>query len=183
VVANIVVSISAAPDMLACLANPLVDPIGPVSVLPVYMIPCLFVYHLIAFHVPKDEWVHHVLFGGGIGGAGLYFAPGPLQNALAFFICGLPGGIDYAMLAMVKEGYISSATEKVWNARINVWLRSPGLLMTAYAIYLCEQSIGVRIAHPWVMLMVVALAILNGQYYMQRVVANTSHKVNGRGAC
>jgi hypothetical protein len=113
VVANIVVSISAAPDMLACLANPLVDPIGPVSVLPVYMIPCLFVYHLISLHVPKDEWVHHVLFGGGIGGAGLYFAPGPLQNALAFFICGLPGGIDYAMLAMVKEGYISSATEKV----------------------------------------------------------------------
>jgi len=183
VLANVVVSLSSAPDMFACLAYPLNASLGPISVLPVYMIATLFAYHLSAFHVPRDEWVHHLLFGGGIGGAGLYFAPGPLQNALAFFICGLPGGIDYAMLAMVKEGWISSATEKVANARINVWLRSPGLLMTSYAIYICEQAITVTIAQPWVMLMVVGLATLNGQYYMQRVVANTSHKVNGRGGC
>ena len=184
VFANLVISLSSAPDMLRALSSPFHEPIGRCNVLPVYMIPALFIYHLTVFRcVSFDEWIHHLLFGGGIGGVGLACAPGPLMNAMAFFICGLPGGIDYIMLILVKKGHLTSATEKVWNARINVWLRSPGLMITGYAIVLVDQSVNVYVASPWLIAMVVGLAALNGQYYMQRVVANTSHKVNGHGAC
>lgn len=188
VIANFVISISAAPDMIRSLADPFVQPIGKCNVLPMYMILALFIYHLGVFkNVSRDEKIHHVLFGGGIGGVGLCFASGPLQNAVAFFICGLPGCIDYAMLTLVKEGWVTSALQKVWNARINVWLRSPGLLVTSYAIVLAYQRLTVHVASPWIepwlVVTVVTLAALNGQYYMQRVVANTSLKTNGHGAC
>jgi len=76
-----------------------------------------------------------------------------------------------------------SQVEKVWNARINVWLRSPGLLLSSYAVLLAHQRTRVRVSPPWVVALTVALATLNGQYYMQKVVANTAVKVNGRGAC
>ena len=80
--------------------------------------------------------MHHILFGGGIGGVGLVNPASPLGNALAFFICGLPGGIDYGMLAAVKEGLLSSEREKFLNTKLNVWMRAPGLTMVAYAIYI-----------------------------------------------
>ena len=58
-----------------------------------------------------------------------------LSDTSAFFICGLPGGIDYGMLAAVKEGLLSSEREKFLNTKLNVWMRAPGLTMVAYAIY------------------------------------------------
>ncbi len=72
---------------------------------------------------------------------------------LAFFLSGLPGGLDYAMLAMVKHGYLSIEAEKRYNARVmvrerypffvtfvvtvcrQVWIRAPGCMLCAYTIY------------------------------------------------
>ena len=111
-------------------------------------------------------------------------AAGPLQNALGFFMCGLPGGLDYAMLAAVKEGLMASSTEKVWNSRIQVWCRAPGIMLASYAIYLVSRYSKIKSpsskALPYAAFL---LAAFNGQYYMQKVVANTSLKVNGQGAC
>ena len=71
--ANLVVSLSSLPDMLRSMRDPVAEPLGPCNVLPVYMIPSLFIYHLTVFKdVPLDEWIHHILFGAGIGGAGLF---------------------------------------------------------------------------------------------------------------
>ena len=135
--ANIAITIAATPDAVRSLTRPFHEPIGKMSILPVYLIAGLFTYHLSVFsNVPRDEWVHHILFGGGIGGVGLVNPASPLGNALAFFICGLPGGIDYGMLAAVKEGLLSSEREKFLNTKLNVWMRAPGLTMVAYAIYI-----------------------------------------------
>jgi hypothetical protein len=164
--------------------DPINNATGECSVTPVYLIPSLFLYHLATFKdVSKDEWVHHILFGGCVGGAGLYFSPGPIQNACTWFMCGLPGGLDYAMLAAMKEGVMKGNAEKVWNARINVWVRSPGLIVTAYAMYIAYKHSKTQHIHPGALGMVILLNLLNGQYYMQKVVANTSAKVHGRGAC
>ena len=61
-----------------------------------------------------------------------------------------------------------SSTEKRYNARINVWLRSPGLLFCAFA--------GWAAAPPTVHLsffLGLLFCGVNGQYYMQMVVGNT----------
>lgn len=46
--------------------------------------------------------------------------PGAFLAHGAFFASGLPGGIDYLMLVLVKAGYIESITEKRWNDSIQV---------------------------------------------------------------
>jgi hypothetical protein len=64
--ANLAITVAATPDALRALGGPLHEPFGRMSILPVYLITGIFVYHLAFFrNVPKDEWVHHVLFGGG----------------------------------------------------------------------------------------------------------------------
>jgi hypothetical protein len=42
-------------------------------------------------------------------------------NAVNFFICGLPGGLDYFLLSLVKLGLIDKIVEK----RANLWLQVP----------------------------------------------------------
>lgn len=82
------------------------------------------------------------------------------------------------MLAAVKEGLLSSETEKVVNARLNVWCRSPGLAAVGYAMFLAYRHLPPpRPMTAAQTTLVAALAVLNGQYYMQRVVANTAVKV------
>ena len=46
---------------------------------------------------------------------------------LCFFISGLPGGIDYLMLTLVKHGVIDVMVQKRTCASLNVWLRAPGV--------------------------------------------------------
>ena len=46
------------------------------------------------------------------------------------------------MLCAVKLGYLKKEEEKVWNARINVWVRSPGLLASAFSIYAVSRERG-----------------------------------------
>ena len=45
---------------------------------------------------------------------------GPIMNFNLFFICGVPGGIDYLMLALVKERIMLPLTEKKHNNTIQV---------------------------------------------------------------
>ena len=80
-----------------------------------------------------------------------------------FFICGLPGGMDYVMLAMVKHGLLDAMAEKRYNARINVWLRAPGLVCCAFAVWVASRQ---RDVGPG-MLAAAVLVAVNGLYYMQ----------------
>ena len=38
----------------------------------------------------------------------------------------VPGGIDYAMLVMVKLGWLTKMQEKEYNYYIQLWMRAPG---------------------------------------------------------
>mmetsp|Transcript_3810 Transcript_3810/g.8252 ORF Transcript_3810/g.8252 Transcript_3810/m.8252 type:complete len:228 (+) Transcript_3810:81-764(+) len=145
---------------------------------PAHQIVALHMYHLMAFKCTKDEWVHHIIFVSIIGGVGLYFAAGPLVNMVAFFMCGLPGGLDYMMLALVKHDVLSKLSEKAWNSRINVWIRSPGLLLCAFCIFQAVRH-GPNSScqrYPLVAVFVALLCYVNGQYYMQKVTGNTYRK-------
>ena len=112
--------------------------------------------------MPAEEWQHHLLFGLGLSGPNLRFCPGPIQNAVGFFMCGLPGGIDYAMLTAVKEGVMTSAAEKLWNAKIQVWMRAPGVLLSSYAIYLLSRYSPVKGPGTLLPLVSFLLAAFNG---------------------
>ena len=178
--ANFAVTVFSARDSITAFLDPAASCIGDYSLIPVQIIAALHLYHLLAFrNLSTDDWVHHLLFGGVISGIGMTYHAGPLQNLVAMFICGLPGGVDYLLLTLVKYGVVPKLEEKKWNARINVWLRSPGLMLCAVFMYVAlmygsEESTCSK--HKWKTCATAALIFLNGQYYMQVVVGNTFRK-------
>ena len=69
--ANWVITVSSSGEMAAVLGDPVNSSLGKCNLLPTYMIPCLFGYHLSVFkNVPAEEWQHHIIFGLGLAGPG-----------------------------------------------------------------------------------------------------------------
>lgn len=86
----------------------------------------LHVYHLIFYKISFDEIYHHIL--------SIYFHFYPVNKFLLaslFFMTGLPGGITYVMLILIKYNYISKITEKIISKNLNLWCRLPGILFFA----------------------------------------------------
>ena len=176
---NIIVTVFALPDALLAADNPGTSCIGGASTyVPLWQIISLHLYHLVFFACSTADWVHHCVFVSIIGGCGLYFEGGPLTNLVALFMCGLPGALDYVMLSLVKHGHLAPLVEKAWNARINVWIRSPGMLLCTFCAYQATrhgpESEATR--HPLIALLVSIIIIVNAQYYMQRVTGNAYRK-------
>eukprot|EP01065_Artemidia_motanka_P043373 TRINITY_DN6002_c0_g1_i1.p2 TRINITY_DN6002_c0_g1~~TRINITY_DN6002_c0_g1_i1.p2 ORF type:complete len:327 (+),score=131.20 TRINITY_DN6002_c0_g1_i1:105-1085(+) len=97
--------------------------------LPLELCAALHFYHVFAYtDLRFVDYLHHVLMVFIC--MPIFYAAeyGPLQNYSMFFISGLPGGVDYAMLAFVRSGKLRKITEKKWNTSLNVWLRSPFLI-------------------------------------------------------
>ena len=117
--ANLAITIFSLQDFYATLIDPVNSCNAAYSLVPVYGIAALHLYHILAFrNLSTSEWIHHLLFGGAICTIGILFASGPLQNFIAFFICGLPGGIDYLLLFLVKQGIVQKLEEKVsWTSK------------------------------------------------------------------
>ena len=102
------------------------------------------------------------------------FRLGRVLNAMNFFVCGLPGGVDYALLAAVKAKIIPVITEKRINLWLQVGIRWPGMLLCI------NHAIGAKLTHAdrvsvgWIPLLLMGLLHgWNGLYYAQRVCGNT----------
>jgi hypothetical protein len=164
---NLVVSVGAWHDVVECFRDPVHSFNGRCSLIPALWVPAIHLYHMLAFRLDRADIVHHLLFCSVICPVGLIWEVGVAQSAVGFFISGFPGMLNYMMLALRKHGYITNAlTVKVYNARINVWLRAPGLLFCAFCIWVAEGAVRVH----WVALVLVGLLLyVNGLYYMQEV--------------
>ena len=133
----------------------------------------LHFWHCVAYgKLSYDDYFHHFIFAVGMGSVNLIWDWGYSSNFLLFFICGLPGGLDYLMLAAVKHNYIEKISEKRINKLLNVWCRGPGCIAGASLLWINWVS-GNTNHIPWqVKTIIILLAISNGQYYSRRVVAS-----------
>jgi hypothetical protein len=155
----------------------------------------LHLFHIAFFRpLPPVDWLHHSIMVILMLPLGYALQPGPLLGHGAFFTSGLPGGIDYFMLVLVKNKCINSMTEKYYNSIIQLWIRCPGCLAhsfytwTAYIEYIKLSQWGHFNIMPNMMLpesiwiitpitMVVILAFSwNGLYFMSRVITNYAVK-------
>lgn len=175
VVCNIWISVLSIPDMWFVLTDPLTAlATSEINHWPTALVFSVHVYHMLFF--PNLQWIdmiHHVpmIF---IGAPLLITGEmGPLTNINNFFMCGVPGGIDYAMLVAVKHGWIDPLTEKNVNASVNVWLRAPALIMIASFSYIqCFMQPEVPRWLLGIRLFLIILGIWNGLFFMERVVGN-----------
>lgn len=95
----------------------------------------LHIYHIIIYHSKfrLDDWLHHILMVFfALPLTALFSTCGIVVSHGLFFTTGLPGGIDYLLLFLVRNNWlISRETEKRINTWLNVWVRCPGCILTA----------------------------------------------------
>lgn len=137
----------------------------------------LHFYHVFMYWTKfrTDDWIHHILMIGIALPIGGYFSAGSLLGYSLFFTTGLPGGIDYFLLFLVRNNWLSRTTEKNVNAWLNVWIRSPGCASIAgyaicYAYIYSDQYSLVW----WATILTAVLNYWNGQYFMRQVVENAA---------
>lgn len=137
----------------------------------------LHIYHILQYFkkLRFDDWLHHILMIGFALPVTLVVDAYTLIGFSLFFTTGLPGGIDYTLLFMVRNGWLDRMTEKRVNAWMNTWIRAPGCtaqaicnVVSVFASDLPYDSVGF-----YLRLMPAVLVYWNGQYFMRQVVEDT----------
>lgn len=138
----------------------------------------LHIYHMLAFKkLMVVDWVHHIVMCTILSFTYYYTTTVTITNYLLFFLSGLPGGIDYLMLSLVKYEKMDSMMEKYINSKLNIWIRSPGIIIGAYILFL-QYINGIIIASIPTFTMTILGLIWNAQYFTERVLSNYVYKVN-----
>ena len=144
----------------------------PTNMLALQLCFALHFYH-IAFYWRKfrqNDWLHHVLMIGVALPIGGYINGGPLLGYSLFFTTGLPGGIDYCMLCLVRNGVFLKETEKRINTFLQVWIRSPGCVSHAALTVAYLYTLPYDVYLYYGVFITAFLNYWNGQYFMQQVV-------------
>lgn len=139
------------------------------------LVAALHVYHILLYYrnLRLDDWLHHILMIFVALPIGVVTQSSTLLGFSLFFSTGLPGGIDYALLFAVRNGWLVRGAEKSVNRWLNVWIRSPGC--AAHAALTTVYLVGSNdpdILNMIIGLLPAALMYWNGQYFMQQVVAD-----------
>ena len=135
VVANAVSTVAALPDVIRVLSDPLHAFSGPTTtMLANSAVISIHLYHCLFFRLPPADIFHHAIFVSILCGFAIPFkhVGGASNNFGCFFLSGLPGGINYALLVLVKEGRMTPLAQKGWDAWINTWLRGPPMSVYAF---------------------------------------------------
>lgn len=176
---NLAVAAVHAPDVATVFTNPVAAFTGPVDLRGTAMVAVLHLHHVTLYRpLQPVDLMHHVVFCGFVIPLSLLVTRGPLQGFGAFWVCGLPGALDYAALVAVKRGWMTTLTEKRINAFQNTWLRVPGcvaqavLVWAAYASGAAGSTFVSRSTAGVVCAALAGLFLTNGLYFQNRVVGN-----------
>lgn len=168
--------------MMKTLLDPVHAADGDVQIFGFCVVVGIHIYHILAFQpLPQIEWVHHILMIGVVGPVVFYYARGAIIDYCSFFLSGLPGGIDYVMLALVKNGVCEKNLEKRINSAINTWMRTPFGVIGAYILFQVALYNQLTVGEITCVLMVAGLVLWNALYFGRRVVENYGG-VRGPGA-
>lgn len=178
---NLLVVITGFNGMITSLSDPLFSLdsrvytdrslLGNASPWPAYVINSLHVYHILFFDLNKQELFHHLVFVPIIGFMGQYYEWGCSLGFMAFFICGLPGAVDYLLLVLVKYGKIEPIHQKRVCAAMNVYIRGPFIIISAHTIYLAMLYDHLTVP-KFVCSAILCMSLFNSLYYTKQSVAN-----------
>ena len=127
-------------------------------------------YHLLRFKVTDPSLLtHHILMMSVLTIP--YFNSDNqrfmyVTDSTLFFMCGLPGMIDYFCMCLYYSGWMSSYQEKRINNYLNTYIRAPGILYAAFTAYRYWVN---GLVPGYVVAPVVASLIWNAQYFSNLV--------------
>ena len=118
--------------------------------------------------------IFHHLFFVTIGSLVVFiFNNGRFVALSHFFICGLPGGIDYVILFLYESNHVEKITRLNIASYINVWIRAPGLCMVATFSILKFIYSNQDLFSFIELFLQLLITYGNGQFYMKEVVYST----------
>eukprot|EP01062_Namystynia_karyoxenos_P003128 TRINITY_DN110_c0_g1_i1.p1 TRINITY_DN110_c0_g1~~TRINITY_DN110_c0_g1_i1.p1 ORF type:complete len:332 (+),score=35.62 TRINITY_DN110_c0_g1_i1:93-1088(+) len=109
----------------------------------------LHFYHICFFHLTAGDWLHHGMTAVLTTPPILVTHQARAVSLALFFMTGLPGGLDYFLLTMVKLGWLGSMVEKQAYVVISVWIRGPGVLSAAFLGFSTIFHTPVSSTLPW----------------------------------
>ena len=138
-------------------------------------------YHAIFFTgIHKEEWIHHIVSCAIVPAIGLNMPFARVVDVSNLGMCGIPGGIDYLLLALQKSESRfapSRLVQKRISALLNLLVRWPIMLISSYMFLigwingtLAETSQNSFV--PWLMFVGVVLHTANAAYYAHKVIGN-----------
>lgn len=128
----------------------------------------------------KNDIFHH-LFCVIIGSLVVFtFNNGKFVALSHFFLCGLPGAIDYIYLFLYQCDYITKITRLNMATFLNVWIRGPGLCMLSTFAILKFIYIKKTLYDLIELVLQVIMTYGNGQYYLKDVVFTNNLKILNR---
>jgi len=175
IVANTISTVAAFPDVVRAVTAPQTAFGGASHTMFANSAVCaIHLYHCLAFKLRFEDIMHHILFASILCGIAIPYKQrgGVANNFGCFFLSGLPGGIDYAMLVCVQQGWMDKMQEKKVNAMINTWLRGPAMSIYAFIGWQCWYQGNSTDLPNAALLLVVLLHFVNGQYYCAQAVGN-----------
>lgn len=136
----------------------------------------LHVYHIISYFdkLRFDDWLHHILMIAIVVPVGIFMNSGSLLGCGLFFLSGLPGGIDYLLLFLVRNKIIDRMLEKYINTYLNIWIRCPGCIFhaTISTLTLIKFADNYSYFNLISGFLCVFIIFWNGVYFMNQVVQN-----------
>lgn len=129
-------------------------------------------YHIITEKLNLEDKMHHIVTVFITGGVGLLNKCGNILAAINFFMCGLPGGIDYILLVLIKYNLISKLTEKYINRWLNLLIRMPGMMLCFWYTLLNIHYKNLDIINDMVSIIAVVTMTINSIYYCNKTVGN-----------
>jgi hypothetical protein len=150
----------------------------PVNLNAAALVASLHLYHIAMYRekLRFDDWLHHGLMIGVALPIGCLLPCGTLMGFNLFFTTGLPGGIDYFLLFLVRNSLLDRITEKRVNKQINVWIRSPGCMALATIGTAYTLSNPGNVWLKATALLPGLLTYWNGQYFMEQVVTDFAQR-------
>jgi hypothetical protein len=147
---------------------------GNASPWPIIIVNTVHLYHMmpfLGFNLGSNDYFHHLMFIPTVGFIGQAYDWGALRAFLAFFISGLPGGIDYFHLVLIKHDMMTISQQKRICADLNIWMRGPFIVVEVWIMY--QAWLYGNTTVPGAAICVVGLlSVFNAQYYTKQAVAN-----------
>ena len=170
---NMYIIKNAIPEIGYCYSNLDNAIIQPTNTNIISMVSSIHIYHILYYYkkLRYDDWLHHILMLGFSLPLSLRLQTGALLSHSLFFLSGLPGGIDYLLLFLNRNNYIHKSTEKYINYNMNLWIRSPGCILSSYFIingYLHNYN-NYNIINNISIILISSSIYWNGIYYMNQV--------------
>jgi len=136
------------------------------------LITSLHVYHLFFYtNLRLDDYLHHIIMLT-VFNISILQVQGSYPGTLLFFMNGLPGFIDYSLLSLTKYNLLSKKREKYINTFLNVYVRSPGILLTLGNLFYNVENKNAMIFLNGFFI------FFNSQYYTRDVCINYGKYIN-----